>query len=125
MPAGCVTRHSETSQEDTHRRKVIFLPDVPRDILKYHEKRHTGEKTLYLQDVSKDTLKHHEKIHTEEKPFACTMFQVNEFPSEVSFSILKCHEKIHTGEKPFACGICNETFVNRNNQKFHAKIHTG
>ena len=97
MPVGCVTRHSETSQEDTHRRKAICLLDVPRYILKCHEKIHTGEshlppgctkrhsemsqeetyrrKALCLQDVSRDILKGHEKIHTGEKPFACTMYQ--------------------------------------------------
>ena len=43
LPAGCATRPSETSREDTHRRKAFCMRDVPRDILKRHKKIHTGE----------------------------------------------------------------------------------
>ena len=42
LSPGCTKRHSEMSLEDTHSRKPLCLQDVSRDILKHHEKIHTG-----------------------------------------------------------------------------------
>ena len=86
-----VWQYSETSKEDTHRRKAICLQDVPRDILKYHEKRHTGEKLFACRMFLETFWNSWEDTHR--KKDICLQ--------DVPRDILKCHEKIHTGEKHF------------------------
>ena len=86
LPAGCVTRNSEMSCEDTHRRKACRMCD----------------ETF----VSRTDQKSHEKMCTGQKPFACGM--CNE--AFVNWTYHKCHVKIHAGEKPFACMMCDMTY---------------
>ena len=88
LPAGCVTRNSEMSCEDTHRRKACRMCD----------------ETF----VSRTDQKCYEKMCTGQKPLACGM--CNE--AFVNWTYHKCHVKIHAGEKPFACMMCDMTYWN-------------
>ena len=93
---------SETSWEDTHRRKSICLLDVWRDILKCHEKIHTAEKQFVCR-MCDETFWNVRWRYTQERsplPVGC----------DVQRDILKHHDKIHKGEKTFAWRMCQGTF---------------
>ena len=68
LPTGCVIRHSETSWEDTHKRKALCLQELQWDILKYRQ-RYTKEKSHFpegcvtrLSEMSQED-KHRRKVY--------------------------------------------------------------
>ncbi|XP_074037362.1 uncharacterized protein [Leptinotarsa decemlineata] len=98
--------------------KICFKSFIRNSVLKKHEMIHTGEKPFQCKICSKSfSRKGHEKTHTREKSFQCKI-------CSKSFSrsgTLKIHEKIHTGEKPFQCTLCSKSFIQKNNWKRHEK----
>ncbi|XP_054724294.1 zinc finger protein 544-like, partial [Uloborus diversus] len=67
----------------------------------------------------KDILKRHERIHTGEKPFACDMC---DYKSNRR-SNLMVHLKTHTGEKPYKCEKCSYTAAQPRSLKMHMMRH--
>jgi KRAB domain-containing zinc finger protein len=93
--------------------------------LKFHQRRHKGEKivcTVCGKQFSQwNDLKIHEELHTGEKEYQC------ELCGEKFLKIvcLQRHLVLHTGKKHYECGRCCKSFDNLGQLQMHDKLHNG
>ena len=138
LPTGCVIRHSETSWEDTHKRKALCLQELQRDILKYRQ-RYTKEKSHFpegcvtrLSEMSQED-KHRRKVYRmcDEKSWNVKWRDTQEKSlQDVRWDLCRSDGPETSREnvqrrKTILCGKYNETFFYQTDQKCQAKIHTG
>ncbi|KAH7709713.1 zinc finger protein, partial [Aphelenchoides avenae] len=68
-----------------------------------------------------ETLKYHERKHTGERPYVCGYEGCDK--TYIHADILRGHERTHTGERPFVCEFegCDKAFTNASCRAKHQK----
>ncbi|XP_041984035.1 zinc finger protein 709-like [Aricia agestis] len=92
-----------------------------RATLRYHQRRHTGEKphvcACGARFALSSALRVHARTHSGERPYRCSVCgkRFSQKPS------LNKHYRVHTGAKPFECQFCGRAFSQTNSLKCHVR----
>jgi zinc finger protein 423 len=66
-----------------------------------------------------DILKNHERLHTGERKYKCPLCP----KTYAHLGILKKHSYFHSGERPVHCDVCNKGFYQKCALDIHMNIH--